>query len=307
MKKTLYTLFAALAVFAVSCQPNTPDNPGDPDNPADNPGGNEEPEYVAPVTIDGNFDDWAKIDASKLFVADCAAESKTKALKTLKVYMDELFVFFYFEYDDALLPDKSDVQCHFYFNADNDETTGGYANQFSTGCFEYMCEGHIFRNDAICSFDPSVNAWIGETGAAGWDWEDVYPSGSGMFEGNGKDGTGGYSGGYALETLAAKLIGSEQRHGAHLGHDGVGDLIQRGFLRIKDKRVEQIIKRDERSAYEEPFFPQMERPQEIHAAQIAQKKGGVADGQQTSSDVANAEDKEDDCVDFVFAKFVCFK
>ena len=185
MKKTLYTLFAALAVFAVSCKPNNPDEPSDgPDTPQEP----EEPEYVAPVTIDGNFDDWAKIDASKLFVADCAPDAKTKALKTLKVYMDELFVFFYFEYDSALLPDKSDVQCHFYFNADNDETTGGYANQFTVGCFEYMCEGHIYSGDAICSFDPSVNEWIGETGAAGWDWETLYPSGSGIFQGNGKDG-----------------------------------------------------------------------------------------------------------------------
>ena len=174
---------AALAVFAFSCKPNTPDNP-DP-GPEPGPGPEPEPEYVAPVKIDGNFDDWAKIDASKLAIATCANVSKTKALKVLKVYMDELYVFFYFEFDDALIPDKSDVQCHFYFNADNDQNTGGYANQFTPGCFEYMCEGHIFRSDAFSDFDPSISEWTGEQGATGWDWEDLYPSGSGIFHGAG--------------------------------------------------------------------------------------------------------------------------
>ena len=175
-----------MAVFAISCEPKTPDNPDDPQNQNENPENvDPEPDYVAPITIDGSFDDWAAIDASKLAVAKCATNSKTLALKVLKVYMDEIYVFFYFEFDNVLLPDKSDVQCHFYFNADNDQTTGGYANQFVPGCFEYMCEGHIFRSDAFCDFDPSVNEWIGEVGATGWDWETLYPSGSGIFHGAG--------------------------------------------------------------------------------------------------------------------------
>ena len=184
MKRPFYTFLTALAMLAVACNPSTPDEPTPGPGP-DVPDEPDEPEYVAAIKIDGKFDDWDKIDASKLAVANCAADSKTKALKTLKVYSDEFYIFFYFEYDSALLPDKSDVQCHFYFDADNDVNTGGYANQFSTAGFNYMGEGHIYQGDAICSFDPSISEWTGEAGASGWDWETIYSSGSGIFEGNG--------------------------------------------------------------------------------------------------------------------------
>lgn len=189
MKKLyiLLAMLAAIAVFAVSCgekepQPVGPDNPDVPDNP------DPEPQYVAPITIDGDFSDWAKLDASKMCIATCADSPKWSALKVLKVYMDEVYVFFYFEYDDALLPDKSDVQGHVYFDADNNETTGGCSNQWEPGCIDYMGEGHFFRNDNIAVFDPSISAWTGEPLAAGWDWEDVYISGSGIFNGNGGNG-----------------------------------------------------------------------------------------------------------------------
>ncbi len=187
MKKLLYIFLAGLAAVAISCTgKDDPDNGGK--NKPEQPDPEPEAEYEPAVKIDGNFDDWAKLDASKVTTVNCAADAKFKALKSLKVYSDEFYVFFCFEYDDALIPDKSDVQCHFYFDADNNTATGGYANQFTSAGFEYMCEGHIFLTDKICSFDPSISEWIGETGASGWDWETIYPSGSGVFSGNGGSG-----------------------------------------------------------------------------------------------------------------------
>ena len=98
-------------------------------------------------------------------------------------------MFVYFEYDDKAIPDKSDVQGHVYFDADNSEDTGGCANQWDPGCIEYMGEGHFFRGDAVSSFDPSLSFWTGELHAKGWEeFEELLPSGSGLFKGTGKDG-----------------------------------------------------------------------------------------------------------------------
>ncbi len=144
--------------------------------------------YRAPVTIDGKYDDWAALDASKMSIATCAAEPKWNGLKVLKVYMDEVYMFVYFEYEDAAIPDKSDVQGHVYFDVDNDSTTGGCANQWTPGCIEYMGEGHFFSANAMINFDPSLSIWVGEPLAEGWEWEEIMPSGSGLFTGKGGDG-----------------------------------------------------------------------------------------------------------------------
>lgn len=188
MKKVILTLLAVAAILFVSCEKKPQPTPDPGPGPSPEPEPEPEPSYVAPVTIDGDFSDWAKIDASKMCIANCATEPKWSALKVLKVYMDDVYVFFYFEYDDAQIPDKSDVQGHVYFDVDCDESTGGCNNQWDPGCIEYMGEGHFFRNDAVAVFDPSISEWIGEVNAAGWEWETVYASGSGIFNGAGGNG-----------------------------------------------------------------------------------------------------------------------
>ena len=66
MKK--FFLFAAIAAFTlVACDPNKPVNPDDPDDPTE--------EYVQPIEIDGDFADWAKLDASKIATAKCPADA----------------------------------------------------------------------------------------------------------------------------------------------------------------------------------------------------------------------------------------
>lgn len=179
------SILAVAAIICVSCGKDPKPTP-DPDP---EPGPGPEPTYVAPITIDGDFSDWAKIDESKMCIANCAENALRKGIKVLKVYLDDVYMFVYFEYDDAAIPDKSDVQGHVYFDADNDENTGGCSNQWEPGSIEYMGEGHFFRGDAISSFDPSLSYWTGELHAQGWDeFEEVLPSGSGLFTGNGKDG-----------------------------------------------------------------------------------------------------------------------
>lgn len=141
--------------------------------------------YVSPVKIDGNFDDWAKLDPTKVIVVDCAPEAQFKAIKQMKIYMDEVFFNVYLKLDMELLPDLSVVHCHTYFNADNDETTGGCNNQWVPGCIEYMTEGDIIRESKFISYDPCFDIWTGEPQAGGWEWEHILTSGSGVYTGAG--------------------------------------------------------------------------------------------------------------------------
>ena len=129
MKKVFAFMAIAATILAVSCKKNDPKpGPGpDPEDP-------EDPEYVMPITIDGDFSDWAKLDASKMVVAQSAEGATKEALKVVKVYADEFFVFVYFEWDKDQIsyePDVEHVPFHVYINGDNDFTTGGYADQWA--------------------------------------------------------------------------------------------------------------------------------------------------------------------------------
>lgn len=172
MKKVFAFMAIAATILAVSCKKNDPKpGPGpDPEDP-------EDPEYVMPITIDGDFSDWAKLDASKMVVAQSAEGATKEALKVVKVYADEFFVFVYFEWDKDQIsyePDVEHVPFHVYINGDNDFTTGGYADQWADAAFDIMLEGSIYpTGESVGAYEPSVFRWSGEPNASGWTWEDV--------------------------------------------------------------------------------------------------------------------------------------
>ena len=186
MKK--FFLFAAVAAFAlVACDPNKPDNPDNPDDPTE--------EYVQPIEIDGDFADWAKLDASKIATAKCPADANKTALKLVKVYADEYFIFVYIEWDKSQIsavPDVEHVPFHMYINSDGDASTGGYADQFSDACSDILLEGSLFDGSSWAGYDPGAYKWIGEPNAAGWGWEpdgdNVLAAGSGLCSGAGVEG-----------------------------------------------------------------------------------------------------------------------
>ena len=159
MKKIL--LFAAAAALVmVACNKN--DKPNKPNEGGDE-GGNEEQEYVAPITIDGNFADWAKLDASKVASATCPDGAKYAELKTVKVYADANYVFFYCECTPNL---TGYVTMDVFANADNSAATGGYSDHFGEPDSEWLFEG------AIENWDCGLYKWWGEVGANGWLWTD---------------------------------------------------------------------------------------------------------------------------------------
>lgn len=171
--KKIFALMAFAALVLVAC--NDKDNPK---KPGKDKGGDDE-EYVAPIKIDGDFADWAKLDASKVATATCAANAAHPALKVVKVYADEYFVFVYFEWDKDLIehePDVEHVPFHVYINSDGDAATGGFADQFTDACMDGMFEGFIYPDGAaVGSYSPGVYKWVGEPNGSGWDdcWEDL--------------------------------------------------------------------------------------------------------------------------------------
>ncbi len=191
MKKimTLAAIFAAVMMGISSCNPDdtnpeqkpnteqsgdeTPgdETPGD-ETPGDETPGDETPgdEYVAPITIDGNFDDWAALDATKVAVAENAGEMVGEpALYVLKVYADAEYLHLYFEFDEDIIADRAWVPFHIYLNTDGDTTTGGFGDQWSDACVDHMFEGACMAEDAFCSWDGSLSEWCGETNGTGWD------------------------------------------------------------------------------------------------------------------------------------------
>lgn len=182
MKKIFSFMAIASTVLALaSCKKdNSPAGPVKPDQP-------DEPEYVAPITIDGQFDDWAKLDASKVATATCEEGAAKEALKLVKVYADELYVFIYFEWDKELVefgPEEF-IPFHVYINGDGDASTGGFSDQFTDACIDLLMEGFLADGgEAIGSYAPSCFSWSGEPNGSGWSWADV-DSGDGLCEGAG--------------------------------------------------------------------------------------------------------------------------
>ena len=149
---------------------------GEPDNNNNNNNNNnnEDPAFVSPITVDGDFSDWAGLDASKVSVAtrpDGAV--KYDGLVCVKAYADELFLNIYLEFDDLVIADRAWVPFHVYLNADGDETTGGGDALWAPYCAEWMLEGSLFSEGEFQSWDPGVFPWGGEPNTSGWEWHPV--------------------------------------------------------------------------------------------------------------------------------------
>lgn len=168
MKK--FTYFAALMAAALvsfnACQKDDPKKPNRDDDDDDNPA------FVSPIAIDGNFADWDALDASKVAVATTQPGAKFDALKSVKVYADQLYINILIEFDGAQIADRAWVPFHVYLDADNKTTTGGYGDEFSDACVDFMLETAIFNEGNFNNYNPSFWKWWGGVNESGWLWSD---------------------------------------------------------------------------------------------------------------------------------------
>ena len=202
MKKilTFLAMTASILMVSVSCNKNNGDD--------DEDDGGDEPEYVAPIKVDGDFSDWAKLPSANVAEAKCDPEATKTALKVVKVYADPVYVFVYFEWDKDQIthePDVEHVPLHCYINTDGDASTGGYGDEFSDAASEIMFEGFVYPDGAkVGSYEPGVYEWVGEVNGTGWEgcWNDLGEF-NGLTSGAGIEGK--YEFQIARELLPKKL------------------------------------------------------------------------------------------------------
>ena len=171
MKKilTFLAMTASILMVSVSCNKNNGDDDDDDDG--------KEEEYVAPIKIDADFSDWAKLPAANIASATCDKDATKTALKLVKVYADPVYVFVYFEWDKDQIthePDVEHVPFHCYINTDGDASTGGYGDEFSDAATELLFEGFVYPDGAsVGSYEPGVFEWTGDVNGTGWSWNDL--------------------------------------------------------------------------------------------------------------------------------------
>lgn len=231
---TFAAIFAAAMMAFSSCEDNNkPDDTNKPGNGTTEnlcPDCGKDPcecpeEYASPITIDGDFSDWAALDASKVAVANCASDPKYSALTTLKVYADAVYVNVYFEFVEDEIADTEWVPFHVYLDADNSDTTGGYGDQWTDPHSEWNMEGAVMEGGAFCSYDPGLYPWEGGVGESGWLWgESVLSSGSGIGNGAGSGNK------YEFSLLREMLMGVEFADSFGIGVDIQQDWSSVGVL-----------------------------------------------------------------------------
>ena len=186
--KKVFSFLAIAAMVLVACNKNPkPNKPGEPEDPED-----PEEEYVMPITIDGDFADWAKLDANKVAIAKCDANALYTAAKEIRVYADEFYVFYYIEFDSAQIdgllagtndpsdPDHNQLPIRLDINTDG-EFTSGYKKYFQE-MYDFIIEGGIATNGQWSSFDGDLLQRIDGS----WCDPALLPAGSGMLQGAGK-------------------------------------------------------------------------------------------------------------------------
>lgn len=175
-----------LATFAmVACNNDKNDpTPGPGPEPGPGPDPEPDPEYVSPINIrDHSIADWDKLDQSKVAVARITDDPLYTALKEVKVYADKTYINFLLKYDptEFVAQYSGEDFIHIYLNADNNDETGGYWDQFDApnqGNTDLMFEGVIWDGlGETFAYNPSVSSWSGPTNGEGWLWE-VLPSAS---------------------------------------------------------------------------------------------------------------------------------
>lgn len=183
MKKILSLLaIAAMVCMAASCNKEKKTKHHDD---------GDDIEYNAPITIDGNFADWALLGDK---VTSCSSlMEEGNDLKELKVYADEYFIYVYVKFNNTV-PDPTwedglnHIVIDTFINGDNDIDTGGYIGKWdqniqqgeetiSKPCFDVMIYDSIYDKNTetggqgFCYGDSymEIQTWEGEPNTDGWD------------------------------------------------------------------------------------------------------------------------------------------
>ena len=156
MKRIFLSVCAVAAVmfFMESCQKEVPVVDNTPSVISPDDGTDDEPEPdpadLLPIKIDAEFADWEALDASKVAETVCAEGASKTALKKMRVYADDDYIWMYFEIDETQL------------------------------------QGYCYQPGKYASWGPTFWQYAGTPGKVEWKWDNIAASGIGT--GAGKDG-----------------------------------------------------------------------------------------------------------------------
>ena len=134
------------------------------------------PAPTANITIDGDFSDWAELPEGSFSQTYGDEEATHPALTHCKVFANAEKVYVYIEWDTDQITYEADVEhvpFHCYINTDGDESTGGFADQFSDACTDILLEGFLYDGGVMGPYSPWAFSWAGDPNGSGWSWADA--------------------------------------------------------------------------------------------------------------------------------------
>ena len=190
MKKFQFALMCVAMVAFIACKPtNEPEKPNGGDPGTEQPGGDEKPggdepaEYVCPIDVtDNTADDWANVPEGYLFETKNAEGAVEPALKSVKVFADDIYLNLLVEWDTELVTDLTSVPFHVYLNVDGDAETGGYGDQWLEPYnIDILMEGFFYSEGEACAYEPGMFGYGGAYGTNEWNWAELTAAGAFSF------------------------------------------------------------------------------------------------------------------------------
>ena len=141
------------------------------------------PPAPAGITIDGEFDDWSKLEAGTFAKAVNDPNSPWEAVDEIRCYAAGDMVYYYIKYNDEyfadLLKNENEVlPLRLCINTDG-EYESGYTSYFLEG-YDFIVEGDLAENGALVEFDGTLHQRIGSWVALAEEGSElVYGKGNG--------------------------------------------------------------------------------------------------------------------------------
>ena len=132
------------------------------------------------VTVDGNPDDWAKLNQKYVTEMVCFDGAELNGLKSAKVFYDDKVYVLLEISDGALTQGFSDgkLRAHFYFDGNYDNGNGHYG-KWVLPAIDCMLEGKIMSSSAWCAISSPYYQWTGTDPAVwsgGWTAAEASPA-----------------------------------------------------------------------------------------------------------------------------------
>lgn len=179
-----WALMCIATLAFVACQPK---NQPTPPAGGGEGGEEEEPGFVSKINIsDNSIADWENLPDGYVVTTTCPAAAAYDALKSAKVFADEVYINILVEYDPEQIADRAWPSFHVYLNVDNSDATGGYGDEFLDPNADILLETAVFAAGEPHNYNPAVFKWWGEVGGSGWAWtehwqeEGYYTDGDGL-------------------------------------------------------------------------------------------------------------------------------